>query len=235
MLKSGFTKLNLRHRYMSEEIVDNQTEETVVETPTEKTFTQEEIDKIVADRVAREQRKFDKKLSGIDLDEARQLLTQKEQVEQDKMKERGEFETILKQTVEKKDSEINAYKTKLQQTLVDGAILGAASNNNAVSPEQVSSLLKAQTRLGEDGTVEVLDNNGTPRYNDSGDLLSVNEMVSEFLTANPHFVRASKGGTGSQGNAGGSTLKPQSTVNDMVDNWNEGGREAYRALMKAKK
>ncbi len=220
---------------MSEEIVDNQTEETVVETPTEKTFTQEEIDKIVADRVAREQRKFDKKLSGIDLDEARQLLTQKEQVEQDKMKERGEFETILKQTVEKKDSEINAYKTKLQQTLVDGAILGAASNNNAVSPEQVSSLLKAQTRLGEDGTVEVLDNNGTPRYNDSGDLLSVNEMVSEFLTANPHFVRASKGGTGSQGNAGGSTLKPQSTVNDMVDNWNEGGREAYRALMKAKK
>lgn len=220
---------------MSEEIVDNQPEETVVETPAEKTFTQEEIDKIVADRVAREQRKFDKKLSGIDLDEARQLLTQKEQVEQDKMKERGEFETILKQTVEKKDSEINAYKTKLQQTLVDGAILGAASNNNAVSPEQVSSLLKAQTRLGEDGTVEVLDNNGTPRYNDSGDLLSVNEMVSEFLTANPHFVRASKGGTGSQGNAGGSTLKPQSTVNDMVDNWNEGGREAYRALMKAKK
>jgi len=220
---------------MSEEIVDNQTEETVVETAAEKTFTQEEIDKIVADRVAREQRKFDKKLSGIDLDEARQLLTQKEQVEQDKMKERGEFETILKQTVEKKDSEINAYKTKLQQTLVDGAILGAASNNNAVSPEQVSSLLKAQTRLGEDGTVEVLDNNGTPRYNDSGDLLSVNEMVSEFLTANPHFVRASKGGTGSQGNAGGSTLKPQSTVNDMVDNWNEGGREAYRALMKAKK
>lgn len=220
---------------MSEEIVDNQTEEAVVETQTEKTFTQEEIDKIVADRVAREQRKFDKKLSGIDLDEARQLLTQKEQVEQDKMKERGEFETILKQTVEKKDSEINAYKTKLQQTLVDGAILGAASNNNAVSPEQVSSLLKAQTRLGDDGTVEVLDNNGTPRYNDSGDLLSVNEMVSEFLTANPHFVRASKGGTGSQGNAGGSTLKPQSTVNDMVDNWNEGGREAYRALMKAKK
>ena len=220
---------------MSEEIVETQPEETVVETPAEKTFTQEEIDKIVADRVAREQRKFDKKLSGIDLDEARQLLTQKEQVEQDKMKERGEFETILKQTVEKKDSEINAYKTKLQQTLVDGAILGAASNNNAVSPEQVSSLLKVQTRLGEDGTVEVLDNNGTPRYNDSGDLLSVNEMVGEFLTANPHFVRASKGGTGSQGNAGGSTLKPQSTVNDMVDNWNEGGREAYRALMKAKK
>tara|TARA_R110001632_G_C11309032_1_gene414478 strand:- start:132 stop:839 length:708 start_codon:yes stop_codon:yes gene_type:complete len=235
MIKSGFTKLNLRHRYMSEDIVDNLTDDTIVETTVEKTFTQADMDKAVAQRLAREQRKYEKQLSGIDLDEARQLLSQKEQLEQDKMKERGEFETILKQTVEKKDLEINSYKSKLQQTLVDGAILGAASNNNAVSPEQVSSLLKAQTRLGSDGTVEVLDNSGTPRYNDNGDLLTVNEMVGEFLTANPHFVRASKGGTGSQGNAGGSTLKPQSTVNDMVDNWNEGGREAYRALMKAKK
>jgi hypothetical protein len=220
---------------MSEDFVEPTPEETVIDTPPEaKTFTQADMDKAVAQRLAREQRKYEKQLSGIDLDEARQLLSQKEQLEQDKMKERGEFETILKQTVEKKDLEINSYKSKLQQTLVDGAILGAASNNNAVSPEQVSSLLKGQTRLGSDGTVEVLDNSGTPRYNDNGDLLTVNEMVGEFLTENPHFVRASKGGTGSQGNSGGSTLKPQSTV-DMVANWNEGGREAYRALMKKPK
>jgi hypothetical protein len=190
MLKSGFTKLNLRHRYMSDEIVDNLTDDTVIETPAEKTFTQADMDKAVAQRLAREQRKYEKQLSGIDLDEARQLLSQKEQLEQDKMKERGEFETILKQTVEKKDLEINSYKSKLQQTLVDGAILGAASNNNAVSPEQVSSLLKGQTRLGSDGTVEVLDNSGTPRYNDNGDLLTVNEMVGEFLTENPHWKRS---------------------------------------------
>lgn len=223
---------------MSEEIVDNEvTDTTVIDSttePAEKTFTQADMDKAVAQRLAREQRKYEKTIAGIDLDEARQLLSQKEQNEQDKLKERGEFETILKQTVEKKDNEINAYKTKLQQTLVDGAILGAASNNNAVSPEQVSSLLKSQTRLGEDGTVEVLDNNGTPRYNDKGELLTVNEMVGEFLTANPHFVNAGRSGTGSQGNAGGSTQKPQSAV-EMVANWNDGGREAYRALMKANK
>jgi hypothetical protein len=221
---------------MSEEIVES-TEEVATsaeQEATEKTFSQSELDKIVADRVAREQRKFEKKLSGIDLEEAKALLSQKEQVEQDKLKERGEFETILKQTVEKKDSEIAGYKQRLESTLIDGALLQSASTNNAVSPEQVSALLRKQTRLAEDGTVEVLDNNGTPRYNDSGDLLSVNEMVSEFLTANPHFVRASKGGTGSQGNAGGSTQKPLSAV-EMVENWNSGGREAYRALMKANK
>ena len=216
---------------MSDEIMENQaeTETVAVESQETKTFTQEELDRIVADRVAREQRKFDKRLSGVDLDEAKDLLAKKEAAELERQKERGEFDKVLKQTVEKKDMEIQSYKSKLQQTLVDGAILGAASNNNAVNPTQVSQLLKTNTRLSDDGNVEVLDDNGTPRYNDSGDLLSVNEMVAEFLTVNPHMVKASQGGTGSMGNAGGSTQKPQS-VADMVANWNDGGKEAFAAM-----
>jgi len=62
-------------------------------------------------------------------------------------------------------------------------------------------------------------------------LLSVNEMVTEFLTVNPHMVKASIGGTGSQGNTGGSTQKPTS-VADMVANWNDGGKEAFAAFKK---
>ncbi len=218
---------------MSDEIMETEaeTETVAVETQESKTFTQEELDRIVADRVAREQRKFDKRLSGVDLDEAKDLLAKKEAAELERQKERGEFDKVLKQTVEKKDMEIQSYKSKLQQTLVDGAILGAASNNNAVNPNQVSQLLKSNTRLSDDGNVEVLDDNGTPRYNDSGDLLSVNEMVTEFLTVNPHMVKASQGGTGSMGNAGGSTQKPQS-VADMVANWETGGKEAFAAMKK---
>jgi hypothetical protein len=218
---------------MSDEIMETEaeTETAAVETQETKTFTQEELDRIVADRVAREQRKFDKRLSGVDLDEAKDLLAKKEAAELERQKERGEFDKVLKQTVEKKDMEIQSYKSKLQQTLVDGAILGAASNSNAVNPTQVSQLLKDQTRLSDDGTVEVLDANGVPRYNDSGDLLSVNEMVAEFLTVNPHMVKASQGGTGSMGNAGGSTQKPQS-VADMVANWENGGKEAFAAMKK---
>ena len=218
---------------MSDEIMETQaeTETVAVETQESKTFTQDELDRIVADRVAREQRKFDKRLSGVNLDEAKDLLAKKEAAELERQKERGEFDKVLKQTVEKKDMEIQSYKSKLQQTLVDGAILGAAGNNNAVNPNQVSQLLKDQTRLSDDGTVEVLDANGTPRYNDSGDLLSVNEMVTEFLTVNPHMVKASQGGTGSMGNAGGSTQKPQS-VADMVANWESGGKEAFAAMKK---
>lgn len=218
---------------MSDEImvVEAETETVELQTQESKTFTQEELDRIVADRVAREQRKFEKKISGIDLDDAKDLMAQRESAELERKKERGEFDAILKQTVEKKDLEIHSYKSKLQETLVDGAILGAASNHNAVNPNQVSQLLKAHTRLSEDGMVEVLDDNGNPRYNDSGDLLSVNEMVTEFLTANPHMVKASQGGTGSMGNAGGSTQKPQS-VADMVANWQSGGKEAFAAMKK---
>lgn len=217
---------------MSDNIMETNVEtETTKITQETKTFNQDEVDRIVAERIAREHRKFEKKTSGIDLDDARDLIAQREAAEVERQKERGEFDSILKKTVEKKDLEILGYKSKLQETLVDGAILGAAGNNNAVNPNQVSQLLKNQTRLSDDGTVEVLDSNGVPRYNDSGELLSVNEMVTEFLTVNPHMVKASIGGTGSQGNAGGSTQKPQS-VAEMVENWSDGGKEAFAAMKK---
>ena len=217
---------------MSDEIMETEvgTEATATESQG-KMFSQSELDRIVADRIAREQRKFEKQLSGIDISEARQLLQDKEAAELERQKERGDFESVLKKTVEKKDQEISAYKSKLQSTLVDGALLSAASSNNAVNPEQVSALLRSNLRLSDDGSVEVLDSNGTPRYNDSGNLLSTGELVAEFLTANPHFVRASQGGSGSQGNAGGSTQKSLS-VADMVANWNDVGKEAFAAMKK---
>lgn len=216
---------------------DNMETEVQVDAPEQseaKTFTQDELDKIIADRIARVERKYEKKLSGIDLDEAQRLLQEKEAAEIERQKERGEFEQVLKKTVEKKEQEITTYKQKLEQTLVDGSILNAASKNNAVSPDQVSALLKNRVRLSEGGSVEVLDDNGTPRYSDSGDLLTVDQLVGEFLTANPHFVKASAGGTGSQGNAGGSTPKPQS-VEDMLANWDNGGKAAYAKIMRAKR
>jgi hypothetical protein len=223
---------------MSEEVMEVEGTEAVEQPAQEaqdvKTFTQEEIDRIVADRIARQQRQFEKKLEGIDLDEARQLLSERQNAEIEKQKERGEFESILKQTVEKKDQEIDAYKAKLEQTLVDGSLLSAAAKNGAVSPEQVSQLLRGSVSLSEDGTVEVFDKNGTPRYNDKGELLTVEELVADFLTTNPHFVKASQGGAGSAGAVGGSTPKTL-TAAEMLANYENGGREAFRELQLAKK
>jgi hypothetical protein len=218
---------------MSDEIMVESvdTEATVNTTQEAKTFSQEELDRIVADRVQREKRKLDKKLEGIDLEEARQLMIDREQATLERQKEKGEFESILKQTVEKKDMEISQYKQRLESTLIDGSLLSAASKYNAVEPNQVAQLLRSSLKLADDGSVEILDSNGTVRYNEKADPLSVDEVVGDFLTANPHFVRATASGAGTLGNAGGSTQKPQS-VESMVDNWNSGGREAYRALQK---
>ncbi len=217
---------------MSDTIMATEAEtETAAVQTQDKMFTQAELDKVVAGRLERETRKFEKKLGDINLDEARQVLKERDDASLQAQKERGEFESILKETVSKKDQEINAYKTRLHQTLVDGALLNAASTNNAINPDQVSTLLKHHVRLAEDGTVEITDSNNAPRYNDKGDLLSVNEAVSEFLTANPHFMRASAGGSGSQGNTGGSVQKTM-TYQDMVDTWENGGREAYSATQR---
>ena len=218
---------------MSDEIMETQAETETVETEIQaKTFSQDELDRIVADRVAREQRKFDKKLGGINLDEVKAIMTEKEQTELEQQKQRGEFESVLKQTVEKKDAEINNYKARLQTTLIDGALVTSASRSNAVDTAQVATLLKGNTRLSDDGSVEVLDTNGTPRYNDNGDLLSVDEYVTEFLTANPHFVKASQGGTGSIGNAGGETSKPK-PMEWIVENWSQGGKEMYAKMKRS--
>lgn len=221
---------------MSDEIMDDE-----VNTPAEgdqsggasKTFTQADVDKILEQRLARERKRFEKMTEGVDIDEAKRVLAEREQAELERQKERGEFENVLKKTVEKKDQMIQSLSSKLQQIQVDGALLNAASSKNAVSPEQVAALLKGQTRLSDDGQVEILDKNGSIRYNDNGELLSVNELMAEFLTANPHFVRASSGGAGSSGNAGGSTQKP-SSVADMLANWENGGREAFAASKKRK-
>jgi len=221
---------------MSEEVMESVDTEATAESQeatSEKSFSQSEVERIVEQRLARERKKFEKQIEGVDLNEARRLLEEKEAADLERQKERGEFEQILKKTAEKKDVEIQNLRSRLHSTLIDGEVMNAAVRNNAVSPEQVSSLLRSNIRLGEDGNVEVLDANGSPRYNDSGESLTVGELVEEFLTANPHFVRASGGGTGSKGNAGGSTQKPAS-VADMVANWNSGGKEAYAAMKRAK-
>jgi hypothetical protein len=210
---------------MSEEIMEEAVTEPVEQETAEvqevKTFTQDEVDRIVADRIARQQRQFDKKLEGIDLNEVRELLTQREQAQVQEQKERGDYEAVIKQMSDKHNEREAALKSQLERTLVDGALLSAASKLNAVSPDQVSALLRSSVALSEDNTVEVFDKNGTPRYNDTGNLLSVDELVAEFLTANPHFVKASAGGAGSSGAAGGSTSKPLS-YSDMLNMGDEG-------------
>ena len=184
----------------------------------EKTFTQADLDKVVADRIARERRKFEKKYEGIDPEYYTELSAKAEKEKQDKLKAKGEFEQILKQQAEKSQAQINQLMNQVKTIKVDGSLLDTASKMKAVNPGQVSQLLKDQVTMNEAGDVEIVDpKTGQVRYNDKGEHLSISDLVSEFLTTNPHFVAATPAGSGATSKVGdvGSSEKFDVTKLDM--------------------
>jgi len=197
-------------------------------------FTQEELDRIVKERLARERSKILKQYEGIDVDRYRQLLEAQEAKEQEEQAKRGEFEKILQTTVQKKDTAIQQLQNELMAIKVDGSLLNAASQRKAVNPQQVARLLKDQIRLNQSGEVEVLDDSGTVRYTEQGTVMSVEDLVSEFLNTNPHFVNAGPSGTGSQSkvaNANGNMGVPSV---DKLNMNSAADRQIYREHMKSK-
>lgn len=183
-----------------------ETEATASEQSTqEQKFSQADIDKIVADRIARERRKFEKKYEGVDVDQYKELTAKQEKEREDRLKAKGEFERVLKETVDKKDSTIQTLQNQISSIKVDGALVDTASKYRAISPNQVVKLLKDQVRLNETGDVEVVDaKTGQTRYGDDGTHLTIDSLVKEFITENPHFVAAGPAGSGSTSKVGDS-------------------------------
>ena len=196
-------------------------------------FTQEDIDRIVKERLGRERSKLMKQYEGVDVDKYRQLIdAEKKQTEE--QAKRGEFEKILQSTVGKKDQTIQQLQRELQAIKVDGAVLNAASGRKAVNPQQVVRLLKDQIRLNDAGEVEVLDDRGSIRYNENGTAMTADELVNEFLSTNPHFVTAGPMGSGSQSSvaqSNGNFGLPDISKLNMSDSKD---RAIYKEHMKSK-
>ena len=186
--------------------VENKVEEVVEDK--EPMVSQSEVDKIIDKRLARERQKYEKMYSGIDPEQARKLLEEKENKEIEDQKARGEFEKILKEQAEKSNKEISGLRSEIEKVKVDGALLNAASKTSAINPEQVKDLLKGNVKLNEDGKVEILAENKQPIYNKEGDLKSIDEYVKDFITENPHFQTATPSGSGSKANLGKVDAKP---------------------------
>jgi len=226
------TAVNVEETTASQPEVKEQvaTQETARE---ENTLTQDDVNRIVAERVAREKAKFEKKYSNVDLDLYNQLVEEKETARQQEMEKRGEFEKLLKEQAEKFNSKINQYQTELTSIKVDGALLNEASANKAVNPQQVVALLKGQVRLNEAGTVDVVDANGQVRYDDNGNPLKVSSLVNDFLTANPHFVQAGPSGSGTGQGVGKQTPVVDNDVSKL-NMENPEHRKRYHEIMRSK-
>jgi len=168
------------------------------------TFNQEDVDRIVKQRLEAEKSKHQRML-----DEAKKQeeeLVKEKQVQEAKSK--SDLEQLMKQRIADKDKELADWKSKVKTINVDNSILSLASKNNAIAPDQVVSLLKHEVNYNDDGRVEILDNNKNIRYNTKGELLTIEDRVNEFLDANPHFRKGSLSGTGSQSSIEGKTVKP---------------------------
>jgi len=173
-----------------------------------KAFTEEQVEAIVQRRLDRYKKTVSSKLDGLDLEEAKKLLEEKKYKEQELALQRGEFDKVLKDTVSKKDFKISALESELQKIRIDETLINTASQLRAINPNEVKSLLRQSLKLNDSGNVEVVSENGTPRYNEKGELMSVNELVAEYLNNNPHHLSATPKGSGSQSGIGGNTLKP---------------------------
>ena len=89
-----------------EQVTGSPTVETDFTAETQETkagFTQEEIDRIVKERLGRERQKILKQYEGVDVEKYRALLDAEEKKAIEEQNKRGEFEKVLQSTVSKKD------------------------------------------------------------------------------------------------------------------------------------
>ena len=176
---------------MSEQIMENEaTGAMETQEQASKTYTQDEFDRHMAGLKKSLASKYERQYAELgDPEELRQLKTEAEQRKQEEQIKRGEFEKTLQELASKKDDEIRKRDQVIMEYKVNSPLIDAAAKNRAVAPEQVKALLSSQVRLGETGEVEVLGQDGSVRYDDSGVAITVNQLVKEFLDTNPHFVQ----------------------------------------------
>ena len=194
---------------------------------------QVDIDKVVKDRLYRQEQKILNELGVGSLDDVKAAIEERRKAEEEKQLERGKFDEVIKKKTQEYNDKLTKLEAELRDERVDKQLINAASKHKAINPEQIKSLLKNNVHLNKDGKVEVVDNSGTPRYNKDGDLLTVDEAVQEFLTQNAHFQSATPSGSGSVSNVGQSNTNKTLNISDL-DMSNPADRKAYAEYRKSR-
>ena len=214
---------------VSRETTETKTEE--VKEVNNNTFSEDDVNNIVKQRLAKERASIYKKLDVDDLETAINAVKQSREAEEKEKIKKGEFEQILKEKSEEYGKKISGLESELKDIKINRALLQSASKNRAINPDQVVSLLQTNMRLNDTGNVEILDKNGITRYNNKGELLTTDELVSEFLTQNPHFVTASPSGSGSVSNVDRTELNKPFNLSDLDMN-NPADKKKYAEYRK---
>ena len=175
---------------------------------TVKTFTQDEVNAILAKTKTQLEKKYSSKYEELgDPETLKQIVSEHQKIQQEQQLKRGEFDRVIQELASKKDAEIQKRDKIIESFKVETPIVDAAARYRAVNPEQVKALIRNQVRLSPEGEVEVLDEKGVVRYDDSGKPVSVDSFVQSWLQSNPHFVSAAPATTNTKSNVTGNTTK----------------------------
>lgn len=215
---------------------DDATDATTLQTENQaqatKSYTQEEVDNMMARMKGSLQKKLLKPYEDLgDPDELRALRVEAEKRQTEQQLKRGEFEKTLQELAAKKDQEIQKRDAIIKDYRVNTPLVSAAAKFRAVAPEQVRSLLANNVRLNQDGEVEVVDEKGSVRYNDAGEPWAVEDLVRTFLDSNPHFVQSTPATTNAKSNVAGSNAKKLDVTS--LDMKNPEHRKIYAEYRKA--
>ena len=211
--------------------VEEQPKEQTTETVNSNTFSEDDVNNIVKQRLAKERASIYKKLDVEDLDTAINAVRSTREAEEKQKIQKGEFEQILKEKSEEFNKKYTSLESELKDIKINKALLSSASKNRAINPDQVVELLKNNIKLTETGGVEIVDKNGIARYNGKGELLTTDELVNEFLTQNPHFVTATPSGSGTVSNVDRTELNTTLNLSD-IDMDNPADKKRYAEYRK---
>tara|TARA_Y100001937_G_scaffold126547_1_gene196089 strand:- start:2404 stop:3120 length:717 start_codon:yes stop_codon:yes gene_type:complete len=211
---------------------ESQTQEN--QASAEKTYSQKEVDDMMARLKTSVTRKVLRPYEELgDPTHLRSLVEDAEKRQQEEQIKRGEFEKTLQELAQKKDAEIQKRDSVIKEYKVNTPLIDAAARYDSVNPAQVKQLLSNKVRLSQSGDeVEILDDGGNVRYNDSGNLLSVDEFVKQWLNDNPHFKKAGVSTSGTKSNIKGAG-KQEAFNLSKLDMTNPKDRQVY-AEAKAK-
>jgi hypothetical protein len=176
------------------------------------TMSQEVIDAIVEQRLARERRQHEERLQALGFntwDDVSKLVNDTRKKEQEELERSGQYKELADRIkaekdaeIAKRDAELAKFRQQYQAKTVETTLLEAAGQHRAIAPNQVAALLRDRVRVNDEGNVYVAGPNGEPALDGKGNELPVSAFVKSFLDENPHFVQSAPG-AGAQGRPAG--------------------------------
>jgi hypothetical protein len=192
-----------------------------------KTFTQEQVDNIIRDRLKKQRTEQEKLLSQLEELKTNKNLSDSEKEDLQKQindlqsismtkeelaaKEKKELANKYTKELETSKKDIEIWKDRYTKSTIERALIDAAVENKAVRPQQIVDLLVGRTRLVENAGVfvpqikfEGKDKDGKAITLDlpvKEAMVEIKNMVDEYGNL---FISDASGGIGLNQNSGGS-------------------------------